>query len=770
MSHCRHLFSRGYLPQLTCRRLEFAHRSFSNVATDTSRFECTRARNFAPKTFFRRAAMSKHLSTSITDTSLRSKELTSTLVDEEAFLDEASITGDVYQELRQRDRHLVSKLPTECYSRVFGEALAKSSSLADDVAMDIVEVYRGSDSNRSHMLLDILANEKLPMLHRPTVLSILECFKDAPDKRKIIPEESMNVLVREIVRSPSSNPLTMNLLLAIYPIFCAHLLRHKPPGGVQLVDYYPPNIIHTAFAYMHKLLDFPCQQEALQLFQILVDSGYVPREVVQGLDSSSTDFSAIVCMALAKACLHWNWKNLPILVISGLLKHSHTPHQSVIDVTFDVIYALLDNPTGRSIRGCTYLVSHVHRHAPVSDSIIRQIYTAAAELSEGDVAERLYEFSRTPSIVEQHFYPPPHGIALPWFMHYLSTDSRKTHLSRQLASEVVQDNLPIPLQTRADFILNTAAQSYATFARELWERYAASSDNHVIVGNSALMIRMVSLFTSLRRRLRDTCVDEEAFVRQSEDYTTFLTQILQSYRVHHMPLIKAPHQALTSLARACFMVGKYTEGLEVFKVLLQRKEIPDIYDINVALTAVAEAKPRLAASLIKRMVQKGMRPDSVTFSTVMHHAFLRGDLNVVNQMIEGIRGLKDVRWTLPTVDGLIRATINSGMPGSQDLKSRLQTVLKMVEFLKETTTLSSPQTGKYLVYVSLRENEVMAAYSFWDIFLRHGAEWDDDEQRQIRRRIAQGLKQQSSLDKSQMTTMLTLLGMIKLPRETEGGS
>jgi hypothetical protein len=325
---------------------------------------------------------------------------------------------------------------------------------------------------------------------------------------------------------------------------------------------------------------------------------------------------------------------------------------------------------------------------------------------------------------------------------------------------VVQDNLPLPLQSRARFLANTAAQGYATLARRLWERYSVGNDKYVVVGNPALMIRMVSLFAHLRRQTRASLtdpnlVDDETLQRKSEDLTIFLTQVLQSYQAHHTPLLKTSHQALTSLARAYFIVGKYTEGLEVFKVLLRRQELPDMYDINVALTAVAGAKPCLAAAMIDRMIENGLEPDAVTFGTVMHFALLHGDKDLVNKMMERIHCLKDTRLTLQSVAGLIRATVSSG---EDDLRSRLRSVITMIKSLRETMLLSSPQTGKYLVSVSLRAHDSLMAYEFWNLLLRESAEWNDKEQQLLRRRIAGMIRQHRAwLETDQMLAMLAQL-------------
>lgn len=656
---------------------------------------------------------------------------------------EMEITADMYEKLRVRDRNLVSNLPIASYLRVLDEAMAESSDLANCVVKDIMEIYRGEHSDQIHMLQTILSQD-FSALKPDILLSILQRFQDIPNKLTFLTSGSVVRLARLIMSISTWNESEMQLLQLIYHLLRVRAARYRVPSGERSIDYYPPAIIQVTFGIVHKLMHLSLQHEALHLIQKLVTTGHIPPETILSLDNSYDDFKVMVGTALTRASLHWNWRPLAVAVVTDLLDLSCSHHPSITDLSLDVIHALLDSPSLTDIRACRHLIITTHPHAPVPDSVIRQFYTGAARLSAGDDAKGLYRFTRTPSVLNEHHYPPPHGLALSWLMYHLTAYSRESYLSRDLASEVVEYHLPLPLQTRARFLANTAAQGYAELARKLWERYSVGKDNHVIVGSSALMIRMVSLFAYLRRRAETPregykfrsarLMDEENLRRQSEDITAFLTQVLQSYRVHYKPLVRAPHKVLTSLARACFIVGRYTEGLEAFKVLLQRQEVPDIYDINVCLTAIAEVKPRLAAGMIERMLEKGLEPDAVTFGTIMHHALLHEDTALVDEMIQRIQNLSDAQLSLKSIAGFVRASVASGNDAS--LTSRLQNVLTILETLSKTKPLSSPQTGKYLVSICLRIGDPVLAYKFWDLLLRESAEWGDGEHQWLRRGIA----------------------------------
>jgi hypothetical protein len=729
-----------------------------------ARFRATRPNALVSRTLFRRDATTTTPST-ILEASLTKS--TSTSVGAETFLKTTrkSITPDTYRELRTRDRYLVSNLTPTSYFDVLGEALFDCPDLANLVVRDIMEVYRGKDSNRIHMLRTILTEDFSP-LDLAVVSSVLQHLADVPGGLDFLSPDSVERLIGRVAYTQHPTQVERQFFQLICPLISDCATRHKAPGGAHSTTYYPPRIIKLAFRFLRQLLNMSQKEEALPLFQALLDTGHIPREMIQGLDSSSNDFNVIIFIALAKASLHWNWNGLTILTLTDILDLPRIPHQSIIDLNLDTIYALLDAPTPNGIRACRQLICKVHPHAPVPNSVIRQFYTSAMQLSQTDEAEELYHFTRTSSILDEHQYSPPHGLALSWLMYHLTTTSRRTYLSRQLVSEVVENNLPLPLHYRARFLSKAAAQGYATFARTLWERYSVGNDKHVVVGNSALMLRMISLFANLRRRSGTSqrfndqnffSEDGGTLETHTDDLTSFMTQVLQEYRAHHTPLVKAPHPALTSLARACFILGKYSEGLEVFRVLLERKEIPDMYDVNVALTAVAKAKPRLAARMIDRMIEKGLTPDAVTYGTVMHHALINNDSYLVYDMMEGIRGLKGTRLTLQSIAGVIRATVSSGTGGQEGLRDQLQSVVTMIETLNRTTTFSSPQVGKYLVSVSLRANDFILAYKFWYLLLRESAEWDDREQQLLRRRIAEMIRGSESLDTDQIGDMLAQL-------------
>ncbi|GLB38249.1 hypothetical protein LshimejAT787_0501140 [Lyophyllum shimeji] len=699
-----------------------------------------------------------------------SKPVANTVVQE--GLTESLGTTPEQQGLRTQDRGLVANSPPAAFLHVMAEALAqKNSKLAERVVLDILERYRGADAEQENMLQTILSQD-ISLLSPRVVLRVLEHLKSSsPAGLSFLTANSVGRLARMISDSPAIRDTDRPLLRIIYPLLLERLETFCGPEGMEAIDTAPHEIIYASFSVTHKLLSMSFVRHALHLFQALAKSNYIPVEALHRADSCD-DVNVIVTAALVKASLHWNWRALAAGFLMNSLKSQLPLHKLIIDLNIDVIYALLDTPTHRDICACGHLIRRAHHHMAVPPSIIRQFYTSAAAVDAKDEAEYLYAFTRHPKR-QTHHYPPPQGVALPWLMRHLATMSSQTHLARTLAKEVVADNLAVPVPFRARFVALTAAQSYGRLSRALWERYATAKDAAVVVGNSALMLRMVSLFwnihlrteaelSRLRERSGETAPrshDEDLRAR-SADSAKFVEHVIQAFRDHHAPLAAAPHWVLTSLARACFIVGKIPDGFEVFQVLLGRKELPDMYDANVALSAVSQVDSQLANQMMERMMKLGVRLDVVTLGTALHHAVLRDEWEVVKVMIQHIRGLDDKDISLRTLAGLVHASISLLENESEaEMRTKLGNILHLIRSFPEANIASSLPTAKSLVYASLRAKDGVLAYRFWKLLLRRTAEWGDKEQQDLRHRIARLLQQPGSRRGARRTRiMLARLG------------
>jgi hypothetical protein len=336
-------------------------------------------------------------------------------------------------------------------------------------------------------------------------------------------------------------------------------------------------------------------------------------------------------------------------------------------------------------------------------------------------------------------------------MEYLTQKSRNMHLARALSKQAVEGFEPIPVRDRARFIAMIAAHGFSTQTRALWGRYSVGRDRDVVVGNAAMLVRIVGLFARLITQTQsklealkveasnsDEVVEDLSYDVErdrSEDMAAFVDRVVTEFRHSKEPLGQARHFDLNSLARAYFILGQYAAGFDTFKVLMGRKEIPDLYDVNVAMSALAERNPRAAAKMIERMIEKNLQPDPVTFGTVLHQAIVHGDMTLVTALIQRVRKL-DRHLSLKSVSALIRASLQVENDSEGSVRANLDRAFGIVRSLINAKFICQPNTGKYCIFASLRVDDPVMAYKFWKLLVKDKTEWGDREQVFQRRLIA----------------------------------
>ncbi|KIK69663.1 hypothetical protein GYMLUDRAFT_34057 [Collybiopsis luxurians FD-317 M1] len=570
----------------------------------------------------------------------------------------------------------------------------------------------------------------------------------------------------------------------------------RVPAGAESVTQELPYIVDAAFELLYYLLLLKNEKLALELFQILTEKLYIPPEAVQQAPTSSNDFNYIISVTLARSCLYWYKHDLllrlllqylpPEKELEAAIRQKHhaldpnsnaespvSPpthiHQSLdpslLDLMTETLYASFRNPHLDEMHRCIDVITRIHLLAPVQNSIIRLAYTAAAENRLGAVARRLYAFTREPAIEAEHRYAAPQGQALLFLMTFLTEEKGNSHLARTLADEVAQNKAFLPVQDRAKFLVLVVGQGFGTSARVLWERYSVGKDKILVTGNSALLTKMVRLFTRIAKLLEASLrtpdsgkvaapeggaeegeglsIDAERaqdIETRLQDIRQFVQRVIGAFVESHEPLDQAQHANLSSLARAYFVSGDFEEGFRVFRALIRRREVPDLHDINIGLSALAEHRPVTAAKMIQVMIERGIQPDSVTFGTVIHHALAHGDMELVGNLLQQARA-GNIQLSPQGLFSLTRASVTMEEGFGKTKIQHLQDALDLLQAMPEQGRLSSPDMGKYMVFAALREGEAQLAFKFWQLLLKFSAEWDDAEQVFIRRLLRKSLLQ-----------------------------
>ncbi|KAJ7459718.1 hypothetical protein FB451DRAFT_1271291 [Mycena latifolia] len=632
-----------------------------------------------------------------------------------------------YKHVRTIDRPSLAAMPLLSYFRLLKQASRQEHvGLISQLIEDILELR--PQSEHAPAVRAIISSSTLPLVPPSTILVMLKAL--SPNHLNDLPLLDFTALVRTFVDAPLDKA-DKSLAELIFPSLLTRLRTLPQPQGQAVLTYTPPNIIHASFGFLEKLLKLSQETQALKIFQLLVNSGNIPSEAVQTIPGL-TDFASIVRSSLVRASSHWHWRPLAEQFLSPLLA-TPSPSQPTISLTIDTIYACLSTPTVSDLRACRSLIRQIHPFSSVPNGIVRQFYNVAEEINAGHEAHALYSFTRSEEALQTHRYPCPRGSSLPWLLRYLL--EANSHQAKELGMEILDGGLIIPLESRTRIVAGLASQGHATLARGLWSSFAAGKDRDSFVRQPSLMIRMVSLFHHLIQREEDIIgnkdgkgefLDEERVQERLEDFKGFLNHVMSEFARAHSPMPTARHEILTSQARAFFIIGEFVKGFDTLKILFERQELPDLYDVNVILSVMAEHDARAAAKIVERMISRGLQPDHVTFGTVLHHALDQGVMDLVEDMVERVRQLKNSQLSYKSIVSLVRSTVTFQPDITQ--RPKLQSVFNIIKSIGRSSVVATPHMGRYLVYTALRADDPVMAYTFWDFLLRTSAPWADREQ------------------------------------------
>lgn len=684
---------------------------------------------------------------------------------------------DAYTELRAKDPTLSASLPTDVLCRLAEGAVKHGSQdIVDSLTADVLDDYLLDEQRRADVAVSLLCVPRRysSLLNKQTTLSLLTIIR-RQDQLYALPAPAALHVMKTIIDDTTSDTLDQSLINFILGPFLEHLASLQPPMGAKAVSYRPPEATSLAYALIDKFVLLKRHHEAFELFQTLSNCGHVPPEafLAEVPPPLAHDFAVIVRSTLARACLHWDWHHRGVGFIASIMKSQDSLKQDLEPLALELLHASLERCSPAQFKACAWLMCRLvdpRCGVTIPVKTIHLFYSRALRAGDCESAYVFYSHTQSRRVKTMRDYPSPQGATLTWLMTYLVGQKHDVHLARSLAKQVVDTSEPIPRYDRGRFIALTASQGFATEARALWERYSVGYGHEFVVGNAATMLRMVSLFTrrdSWTRRfegkVRGPHVDEGCSdVDEKETvYYRFARHVLGAFRESIQPLEEANHFDLSALARGYFMLGDMGEGFRPFRVLIGRREIPDRHDINIALSAMARQSPRAAYQMVSRMVDKGLRPDGVTFGTVLHEAIVHGDTELVTEILDRAREA-GVSLSSKTMVSLIQARVAVG-EGMDDerLEANVRQAWEVVRTTGEWSPVHTPNVGKNCIAACLHLEDPVMAFNFWARLMRGKTEWGDREQRRQRRAIGNMVRRhcaEGRLDVEQARTMLHALG------------
>ncbi|KAI0051120.1 hypothetical protein FA95DRAFT_1676235 [Auriscalpium vulgare] len=681
---------------------------------------------------------------------------------------------ELYSQLQAGHDKTTAMVTSADVKRIAARARRKGHAVVlDNLARNVL--VSQTEPLRFQSVLILLIAKNLPMLTSHTIASLLLAISD-PSGLSLSPLRA--AWIATTILHDLRGSLTDEILTALITLLSNILSSPSRPSSA----WKPEALVWSAFELTLHLSVSGRRESALKLFQLLIDTQYIPPEAIQSVDLSSKNFRLIVALTFIRSCLHWNWRSRASTILRDYIIPLPTLDLSTVEVCTEVLYALADFPSVEDLGLSVSLIkSLASRTDPVfvPDGLIRQLYETALRLEEPSTAGHFYSFARSEAIRSKHEYPPPNGPALPWLLRHFAVDGVYLRLARALVMHVVARGEPIPPTDRAPFITVTAELGFATQARKLWERYSAGRHRLLVVGNGALVVRMCSLFANVVKREelkaekdRVAAGDGEAAdydgasssEKRLADYSEFSSNVLEQYRNAKEPVARASREDLNALARANFILGNMTSGFAALRVLIDRHEIPDAHDVNVALSAVAQYSASAALEMMERMTTQGPPPDSVTLGTVIHHAGVQRDAETIQRALALAKRLAK-HATVKTVVSMIRASVRLSGDDKEAVRANLMQALPIVAANAHRGGLGSPRLGYFCAEEALGAGDAVLAFRFWQLLVRSRTEWYSPQQAGQRGRIASGLRRMCAAGEASVGETRRLLRELK----EEGG-
>ncbi|KIN96339.1 hypothetical protein M404DRAFT_163496 [Pisolithus tinctorius Marx 270] len=701
-----------------------------------------------------------------------------------------------YMLLRAQDSNIAASLPVDVLCCIAQGAVKHGcQDIVDSITADVLAdcahgTFRLRDRASVAAALLCVSPRHPRLLAKGTVLALLTLINSA-GRIDSLPVNAACHAIRTVCDDVQPDTCIQDIIALALPRFLGWLRAWQAPTGAKAVSYRPSETILAAYGVVHRLVLLGDKEKAFDLFRVLTENHHIPPDSFRHADinvdaksnagsTTKYDFSMIIRDVLARACFHWGWHHLGVELMVAMTETydegMQTEHsKKLVSGMLDLLHTAIESCSTDQFRRCATLMCSLVRDMDIPEATVWLFYNRAWLLRDGTSAEMFYRCTQSPQMPSRVRYMSPRGRAVVWLMNYLSEERHNVHLARSLAKQLVQFSVPIPPYERAALVSMVAKNGFAESARALWERYAVGKDRELVVGNAAAMIRVVSLFANLvsrtqeklemlrtandAERLQDIIVEKET---RLADMSQFAQTVLLSFHKSKEPLDKAAHSDLNALARGYFLLGRMRQGLLPYRALLRRKEIPDLYDINVALSAISRHSPRMAANLVERMLATGLHPDAVTFGTVMHQALVQGDLELAGILVKRAHEYGLEALSAKTMAALILASVSDRAETTEALEANLRHVWEIVQVTPRSSVVHTPNIGECCIRASLHVGNAKMAFDFWDELVRWKAEWGDHEQIQLRRSIGRLVRRrvrEGSLAAERGREMLGALGL-----------
>lgn len=633
----------------------------------------------------------------------------------------STIAAFVYDRKRRRDPEVVLGLVSDPYVQELRKAMQQNDyHLIRTLIGQIVLGDSGTTrANRLHFALLSVSLIKLPP---KMIVSILRTVTTSLGQEYHSPEIVYRIIIL-IVKSTSNT--ARELLDLIFPSLLFNLQNTK----LQETTGTPSSFVLASFTLLRWLL-LRSQERSVELYRTLVDTGHVPSTTLQDENAASGTLYNLLYTSSVRTCCQRGWTELAAEFLDDYLRSGKDSQTLGTNLILELVGYLLDSPSEKDLQwGCDFII-RLHTIQPVPNEVIHDFYAIAAQFGMNRPAERLYLFTRETRTNKSHNYPLPQGRSLVWLAESLISDESTRSSFEFLVNEAHEQrqDVLIPVSHQPLYLTLVIKEGFGLITQSLWEKWSPGIDGEVIRGSPKILVRIIRLLRSLARKQEERLIllkkckrPDHAEIKTSKQSLTtissFAKKVLRAFIIQHEPLQSADHIVLTSLARAHFVLGEVAAGFACFRILLRRSDKPDIVDINVGLSALAEYNPRAAAAFLATMIHYDVQPDGFTFSTIIHHAMIKDDLDLCTELALQMKETLVSNLDFQPFYNMALASVAERINDTPQRRVvRLTTVLKVLQSMNypKDMFIMHPEVGQSLIRACLPEYPLVA-FEFWKV-------------------------------------------------------
>ena len=268
-----------------------------------------------------------------------------------------------------------------------------------------------------------------------------------------------------------------------------------------------------------------------------------------------------------------------------------------------------------------------------------------------------------------------------------------------------------------------------------------------------------------------------------DTHLAFAHHVLDSFRAAKEPLKYASHYDLTSLARGAAILGDIEMSTNTLQLIIGRREVPDLFDLNVIVTSTARWNPYEAGLMVRRMIKSGIKPNGFTFAAVLHAALVNNNPKLAARLFDQARSVGHTQLMPEMCIALLHASLNAAVPGAPDKVGKFhrqplttEERESKIEYLRQAYDLLTSdacpphvrtnQLGRRCIGAAMRLDDPTLAFEFWTLLLNGKtdgfSERQVDQDKVLRQRIADKIRkhcQRGRLEKERGRRMVAELGV-----------